>query len=104
MAKHPKRPRDPNQLAKLIVDLATGAAMEEKPEVIDSGKDPAAVSLGRRGGLKGGHARAASLTPEQRAEIAKKAGPVRVCCCVGLSPQARDSAVAGESRDGTGSW
>ena len=63
MPKHPKRPRDPNQLAKLVVDLATGTAVEEeqcKPE-------SAAASLGRRGGLKGGKARAAVLTPEQRA-------------------------------------
>jgi hypothetical protein len=67
MPKHPKRPRDPNQLAKLIVDLATGEAEEAQP---DSGKDPAAVSLGQRGGLKGGAARAGRLTPERRREIA----------------------------------
>lgn len=76
MTRHPKRPRDPNQLAKLIADLATG----EKPaEVIgeDDGKDPAAVSLGRRGGLKGGKVRAANLTPERRAEIARKAAATR---------------------------
>jgi hypothetical protein len=76
-SRRPKRPRDPNQLAKLIVDLATGAASEEIPEAGESGKDPAAVSLGRRGGLKGGRARAASLTPEQRIEIAKKAAAKR---------------------------
>jgi hypothetical protein len=69
----PKRPRDPNQLGKFIVDLATGAATDQTPEPSESGKDPAAVLLGRRGGLKGGRARAASLTPEQRAETAKKA-------------------------------
>jgi len=40
-------------------------------------RDPAAVELGRKGGLKGGAARAASMTPEQRAEIAKKAGAAR---------------------------
>lgn len=40
-------------------------------------KDPAAVSLGRRGGLKGGKARAAKLTPEQRKEIARKAAETR---------------------------
>jgi hypothetical protein len=73
MTKRPKRPRDPNQLAKAIVDLATGAA-EEKPE---QGRDPAAVSLGRRGGLKGGKARASRLSPEQRQEIAKKAAARR---------------------------
>lgn len=53
-AKHPRRPRDPNQLAKLIVDLATGAVENGPVNTDDSGKDPAAVSLGRRGGLKGG--------------------------------------------------
>jgi hypothetical protein len=43
----------------------------------DNGKDPAAVALGKKGGLKGGAARAASMTPEQRAEIAKKAAKAR---------------------------
>jgi hypothetical protein len=73
-----KRPRDPNQLAKLIVDIATGQ-VEDKPDSRpeDAGKDPAAVSLGRRGGLKGGKARAAKLSPEQRTEIAKRAAAKR---------------------------
>jgi hypothetical protein len=72
------RPRDPNQLAKLIVDIATGQ-VEDKPDPtpIDETKDPAAVSLGRRGGLKGGKARAASMTAEQRREIARKAARAR---------------------------
>ncbi|TXI48454.1 MAG: histone H1 [Lysobacter sp.] len=74
MAKTPKRPRDPNQLAKLIADIATGEVTEPKT---DDGKDPAAVALGRKGGLKGGKARAASLTAEARAEIAKKAASKR---------------------------
>lgn len=69
----PKRPRDPNQLAKLITDIATGEAEEEG----NDGKDPAAVSLGRRGGLKGGKARAASLSPEERSAIASKAAAAR---------------------------
>ena len=56
MTNHPKRPRDPNRLAQLMVDLATGAA-EEAPGS-DTGNDPAAASLGRRGGLKEGKARA----------------------------------------------
>ncbi len=43
----------------------------------DAGKNPAAVALGRMGGLKGGKARADSLTPEKRKEIAKKAAQVR---------------------------
>lgn len=74
-----KRPRDPNQLGKLIVDLATGEA-EDKPPPPDStapGKDPNAVALGRKGGLRGGNARAAKLTAEQRAEIARKAAASR---------------------------
>jgi hypothetical protein len=48
---HPKRPRDPNQLAKSIIDIATGEKPDNDPDV---GKDAAAVSLGRKGGLKGG--------------------------------------------------
>lgn len=74
MTTKPKLPRDTNQLAKLIVDIATGEA--EAPKT-DDGKDAAAVSLGRRGGLKGGRARAESLTAEQRSEIAKKAAKAR---------------------------
>jgi hypothetical protein len=70
-AKHPKRPRDPLQLAKLIGDIATGQTVD--PATRPSDKDPAAVSLGRKGGLKGGAARKAALSPERRAEIAKKA-------------------------------
>jgi hypothetical protein len=74
MADHPKGPRDLNQLAAAVVAEATG----EKPKVDpDEGKDPAAVSLGRRGGLKGGKARAEKLTPEQRSEIAKRAAQAR---------------------------
>jgi hypothetical protein len=69
-----KRPRDPNQLGKLIVDLATGDATEPDP---DEGKDPAAVALGRKGGLKGGKARAEKMTPEQRSEAARKAAAAR---------------------------
>lgn len=74
MAKHPKRPRDPSQLAKLIVDMATGQA---PPDTTVDRKDPAAVALGRKGGLKGGRARAASLSAKKRAEIAKKGAKAR---------------------------
>ena len=74
----PKRPRDQNQLAKLIVDISVGEAEEpKKPEPDDTGKDPAAVALGRKGGLKGGKARADSLSPAKRSEIAKRAAKVR---------------------------
>jgi hypothetical protein len=73
MTKTPKRLKDANRLAKCIVDILTGNAPEEKP----AEKDPAAVALGRRGGLKGGKARAEKMTPEQRAEIARKAAQAR---------------------------
>lgn len=69
-----KRPRDVNSLAKFITDVATGQA--ELPKT-DEGKDPAAVALGRKGGLKGGKARAESLSPRKRAAIAKKAAAAR---------------------------
>lgn len=74
---HPKRPRDLNQWAKRMLDLATGEASDAAPTPEQDGKDPAAVSLGRRGGLKGGKARAASMTPEQRREVARKAAEAR---------------------------
>lgn len=73
--KTPKRPRDTNQLAKLIVDIAAGEATDEPH--IDDGKNPAAVELGRLGGLKGGHARANALSQEQRSNIAKAAAKKR---------------------------
>lgn len=69
----PKRPRDPNQLGKLIVDLSVGEADDSKNLPDESGKDPAAVALGK----KGGKARAAKLTPKQRKAIAKKASASR---------------------------
>jgi hypothetical protein len=71
MSKDPKRPRDTNQLAKFIVDAASGEAPA------DDGKNPAAVALGRLGGLKGGRARAESLSKAKRAAIAKKAAAAR---------------------------
>ena len=64
-----KRPTDVNSLAKLIVDLTTGDETELKPNVKQQ--------AGRLGGLKGGKARAESLTPEQRSAIAKKAAQKR---------------------------
>jgi hypothetical protein len=77
MTKPTKRPRDLNQWAKRMVDIATGAASDRASTPEEQGKDPAAVSLGRRGGLKGGKSRAASLTPEKRREIAQKAAASR---------------------------
>ena len=70
MKNKPKRPRDYAQLAKMVVDLSTGNATEPDP---NSGKNPAAVALGRLGGLKGGKARAKKLSKKRRVEIAKKA-------------------------------
>lgn len=69
-----KRSRDPNELAKQLVDEATGEQPKYDP---DEGKDPAAVALGRRGGLKGGKARAAKMTPEERSSAARKAAAAR---------------------------
>ena len=69
MTSPPKRPRDPNQLAKLVVDLATGK--ESKPQETGLTKRAAA------GGRKGGKARADSLTPERRSEIARTAAAAR---------------------------
>ena len=57
-----KRPRDPNQLAKLAVDAATGAGEDSFMPPKGEGKNPAAVALGRLGGLKGGKARASTLS------------------------------------------
>ena len=65
--------KDLNQLAYDIVQQATGQA--PKPECKE--KNPAAVSLGRLGGLKGGKARAEKLTPAKRKAIAKKAAEAR---------------------------
>jgi hypothetical protein len=69
-----KRPTDLNRLAASIVADATSEEPEPDPY---EGKDPAAVELGRQGGLKGGRARAEKLTPEQRSEIARKAAQAR---------------------------
>jgi hypothetical protein len=70
-----KKRADLNELAKFIVDEATTEEIQAK--AIAEGKNPAAVMLGRLGGLKGGKARAATLTAEQRSEIAKKAAQKR---------------------------
>jgi hypothetical protein len=71
-AKHPKRPRDPNQLAKLIVDIASGAVVEDKPE-----PPTPAQEFARSGGVRGGAARAKALSPERRREIARAAAAKR---------------------------
>ena len=74
-SSNPKRPRDVNQLAKSIVDQATGETPAVEP--VEDGKNAAAVALGRLGGLKGGKARAEKLTAEERSDIAKKAAVSR---------------------------
>ena len=72
MAKH-QGPEDFAETAFRVFQEAIGEAPKtESPE-----KNPAAVSLGRLGGLKGGRARAASLSAEQRSEIAKKGARAR---------------------------
>ena len=69
-----KRPRDPNQLGKLIVDLSTGEAEENLSEIKE---ESAEVAFARLGGLKGGPARAASLSADERRRIAKRAAKAR---------------------------
>ena len=70
------RPTDLNRLAASIVADATDE--DNTGEMMgDDGKDPAAVALGRKGGLKGGKARAAKLTAEQPSELAKRAAQAR---------------------------
>jgi hypothetical protein len=68
-----KRPRDPNQLARSIVDIATGQVPDRAPTPEEEGKDPAAVAMGK----KGGKARAARMTPEERRKIASRAAETR---------------------------
>lgn len=73
MPKRSSKPRDLNKLAASIVEEATTDA----PKPAEPKRDPAAVALGRRGGLKGGPARAMKLTPEQRSDAARKAARAR---------------------------
>lgn len=73
----PKRPRDFNSRAFQSVAILTGTAPPEpEPEPEDPVRAAAAL-LGRKGGLKGGKARAAKLSPEERSEIARKAATAR---------------------------
>ena len=75
----PKRPRDPNRLARQLIQEQTGQAPEVK---LQEKKIPAAISrymaeLGRRGGKIGGKSRMTTLTQEQRSQIAYKAAQAR---------------------------
>jgi hypothetical protein len=72
-----RRPRDAGQLAKSIVDIATGEIDDREPTPEEQGKDPCAASLGHRGDLKGGKAQAASMSPTRRAQVAKAAAKAR---------------------------
>lgn len=74
MPKRSSKPqKDTQQLARKVLDSVVPDA--EKPA--EPEKNPAAVALGRLGGLKGGKARAEKLTAKKRSEIAKKAARVR---------------------------
>jgi len=73
--RRPQRPRDPNQLGKLIVDLSTGEKADVQPEA-ESAMTPA-QAFARSGGLRGGKARAESLTAKARSKIAAKAARAR---------------------------
>lgn len=66
---HPKRPRDPNQLAKVVIDIATGNRDDTVPEKPNE--------FAKKGGLKGGIARANSLSAERRKQIARLAATAR---------------------------
>jgi hypothetical protein len=72
--KKPKRPRDPNQLAKLIVEITTGERPNDSPR---PGAEPQETAWRRKGGRKGGKARAKKLAPGRRVAIAKKAAKAR---------------------------
>ena len=74
-AKKLRKREDVKTMAARVVAEATGEA--PKTPDPDAGKDPAAVALGRKGGAKGGAARAKALTPEQRQAGAKKASAAR---------------------------
>jgi len=67
-----KMPADPNRRAKATVDIIDAILNGEPPA-----KDPERVERGKLGGAKGGNIRAAKLTPERRAEIARKAAEAR---------------------------
>jgi hypothetical protein len=72
MPKRSSKPRDLNAMAASIVKQATDGEPQVKAQ-----KDPAAVSLGRRGGLKGGKVRAERMTSEERSEAARRAARKR---------------------------
>ena len=74
-----KLPRDPSQISAHIAAVPTGqgSTMVPEPKALAKEKNPAAVALGRLGGIKGGKARAEKLTSEQRKNIATRAAQKR---------------------------
>jgi len=74
MPKRSSKPRDLNQLAHTITQLST---TDQPPDEAEEEKDPAAVRLGRKGGLKGGKARAAKMSADERQRAARKAARAR---------------------------
>ena len=69
--------KDINIIAANIVKQTTNELIPKPPKKEDQDKNPAAVALGKLGGLRGGRARAEKLSPERRQEIAKKAANTR---------------------------
>jgi hypothetical protein len=70
MLKRPKRPRDPMQLAKLVIDMATGEVPNDSPR----GPESHITKVRRAAGIKGGKARAKKLSARKRKAIARKGG------------------------------
>jgi hypothetical protein len=70
MLKRPKRPRDPMQLAKLVIDMATGEIPNDSPK----GPESHITKVRRAAGIKGGKARAKKLSARKRKAIARKGG------------------------------
>lgn len=75
----PRGPRGEKRLADTVANavLVAKIATGEVEDTRSGSKDPAAVALGRKGGQKGGKARAASLSASERKELAKKAARAR---------------------------
>jgi hypothetical protein len=68
-----RKKKDANEIAYAMVEMIASGSVPSLPD----GKDPIAVAMGRRGGLKGGRARAENMTAEQRRESARKAAKAR---------------------------
>ena len=80
MPKRSRKPKDTQQLARGVLDAIVPdaePAKKKRTKKAEKAKDPAAVALGRKGGLKGGPARAKKLTKAERSESARKAAQAR---------------------------